>query len=80
MKVDPIPYHLAPIISVASVLLLWSVGSFFRLVYVDPNLNVALLFILGSRRVGKSLVSILAGWGIQRTNIPCWLLSAPLRR
>lgn len=59
--VDPIPYHLAPIISVASVLLLWSVVPFSDSVR-GSNLNVALLFILGVGGLGE-LGVILAGWG-----------------
>lgn len=60
-EVDPIPYHLAPIISVASVLLLWSVVPFSDSVR-GSNLNVALLFILGVGGLGE-LGVILAGWG-----------------
>ncbi|MBW6472620.1 MAG: NADH-quinone oxidoreductase subunit NuoH [Anaerolineaceae bacterium] len=59
--VDPIPYHLAPIISVASVLLLWAVVPFSDSVR-GSNLNVALLFILGVGGLGE-LGVILAGWG-----------------
>lgn len=60
-EVDPIPYHLAPIISVASVLLLWAVVPFSDQVR-GSNLNVALLFILGVGGLGE-LGVILAGWG-----------------
>ncbi|PKO06941.1 MAG: NADH-quinone oxidoreductase subunit NuoH [Chloroflexi bacterium HGW-Chloroflexi-3] len=60
-SVDPIPYHLAPIISVASVLLLWAVVPFSDSVR-GSNLNVALLFILGVGGLGE-LGVILAGWG-----------------
>lgn len=59
--VDPIPYHLAPIISVASVLLIWAVVPFSDSVR-GSNLNVALLFILGVGGLGEFGV-ILAGWG-----------------
>ncbi len=59
--VDPIPYHLAPIISVASVLLLWALVPFSDQVR-GSNLNVALLFILGVGGLGE-LGVILAGWG-----------------
>ncbi len=59
--VDPIPYHLAPIISVASVLLLWAVVPFSDQVR-GSDLNVALLFILGVGGLGE-LGVILAGWG-----------------
>ncbi len=59
--IDPIPYHLAPIISVASVLLLWAVVPFSDQVR-GSDLNVALLFILGVGGLGE-LGVILAGWG-----------------
>lgn len=59
--VDPIPYHLAPIISVASVLLLWTVVPFSDNVR-GSDLNVALLFLLGVGGLGE-LGVILAGWG-----------------
>ncbi|MDX9849028.1 MAG: NADH-quinone oxidoreductase subunit NuoH [Anaerolineaceae bacterium] len=59
--VDPIPYHMAPIISVASVLLLWAVVPFSDQVR-GSDLNVALLFILGVGGLGE-LGVILAGWG-----------------
>ncbi len=59
--VDPIPYHLAPIISVASVLLLWAVVPFSDGVR-GSDLNVALLFLLGVGGLGE-LGVILAGWG-----------------
>lgn len=60
-KVDPVPYHLAPILSVASVLLLWAVIPFSGQVKAS-NLNVALLFLLGVGALGE-LGVILAGWG-----------------
>ena len=59
--VDKIPYHLAPIISVASVLLLWAVVPFSDQVR-GSDLNVAVLFILGVGAMGE-LGVILAGWG-----------------
>ena len=59
--VDPIPYHMAPIISVASVLLLWAVVPFSDQVRGSDS-NVALLFILGVGGLGE-LGVILAGWG-----------------
>ncbi len=59
--IDPIPYHLAPIISVASVLLLWAVVPFSDQVR-GSDLNVAVLFILGVGAMGE-LGVILAGWG-----------------
>lgn len=59
--VDKIPYHLAPIISVASVLLLWAVVPFSDQVR-GSDLNVAVLFILGIGAMGE-LGVIMAGWG-----------------
>lgn len=59
--IDPIPYHLAPIISVASVLMLWAVVPFSGQV-IGSDLNVAVIFILGVGAMGE-LGVILAGWG-----------------
>ncbi len=59
--VDPVPYHLAPIISVASVLLVWAIVPFSNTVK-GSDLNVALLFLLGVSGLGE-LGVIFAGWG-----------------
>lgn len=59
--VDKIPYHLAPILAVASVLMMWTIVPFSNDV-VASNLNVALLFLLGVGAMGEIGV-ILAGWG-----------------
>lgn len=59
--VDKIPYHLAPILSVASVLLLWAIVPFSDNVR-GSDLNVAILFFLGVGALGE-LGVILAGWG-----------------
>ena len=60
-EVDPIPYHIAPIISVASVLLMWAIVPFSDNVR-GSDLNVAILFLLGVGGLGE-LGVILAGWG-----------------
>jgi NADH-quinone oxidoreductase subunit H len=59
--VDKIPYHLAPVLAVASVLMLWTIVPFSDDVR-GSNLNVALLFFLGVGALGEIGV-ILAGWG-----------------
>ncbi len=59
--VDKIPYHLAPILAVASVLMLWTIVPFSDTVR-GSDLNVALLFFLGVGAMGEIGV-ILAGWG-----------------
>lgn len=59
--VDKIPYHLAPVLAVSSVLLLWTIVPFSDNVR-GSNLNVALLFFLGVGALGEIGV-ILAGWG-----------------
>lgn len=58
---DWLAFNLAPVLSVASVLLVWSVIP-FTISVVGVNLNVGLLLILGAG--GLSLISlILAGYG-----------------
>jgi NADH-quinone oxidoreductase subunit H len=59
--VDPIPFHLAPIIVVSSVLLVWSVIPFSESL-MGSNLNVAVLFILAVGGVGEIGI-MMAGWG-----------------
>jgi len=59
--VDKIPYHLAPVLAVASVLMLWTIVPFSDNVR-GSNLNVGLIFFLGVGTLGEIGV-ILAGWG-----------------
>lgn len=59
--VDKIPYHLAPVLAVASVLMLWTIVPFSDNVR-GSNLNVGLIFFLGIGALGEIGV-ILAGWG-----------------
>jgi len=59
--VDKIPYHLAPVLAVASVLMLWTIVPFSNNVR-GSNLNVGLIFFLGIGALGEIGV-ILAGWG-----------------
>lgn len=59
--VDKVPYHLAPILAVASVLMLWTVIPFTDTVR-GSDLNVALIFLLGIGALGEIGI-ILAGWG-----------------
>ncbi len=58
---DRVPYNLAPILSVASVLLIWAVIP-FTMTIMGVNLNVGLLLIIASG--GLSVLAVLlAGWG-----------------
>ena len=58
---DRVPYNLAPILSVASVLMIWAVIPFSLTVY-GVDLNVGVLYIIATGGLG--LFSILmAGWG-----------------
>lgn len=58
---DPVPYNLAPILSVASVLLVWAVVPFTSNI-VGVDLTVGVLFVIAAG--GFSELSImLAGWG-----------------
>ncbi len=59
--VDPIPYHLAPIIIVASVLLVWAIIPFSNTM-TETNLNVAVIFLLAVGGLGE-LGIMMAGWG-----------------
>ncbi len=57
---DVVPYNLAPILSVASVLLIWAVIP-FTITIMGVNLNVGLVLIVASG--GLSAISVvLAGW------------------
>jgi len=58
---DVVPYNLAPILSVASVLLIWAVVP-FSMTMMGVNLNVGLSFIIGCGGLGL-LAIILAGYG-----------------
>jgi NADH-quinone oxidoreductase subunit H len=57
---DLVPYNLAPILSVASVLLIWAVIP-FTMTIMGTNLNVGLIFIIGCGGLGL-LSIILAGY------------------
>lgn len=58
---DLIPYNLAPILSVSSVLLIWSVIP-FTMSIMGVNLNVGMLIIIASGGLG-ALAVVFAGWG-----------------
>jgi NADH-quinone oxidoreductase subunit H len=58
---DVIPYNLAPILNVASVLLIWAVIP-FMISFSGVNLNVGILYIIAAGGLG-ALSLILAGWG-----------------
>jgi NADH-quinone oxidoreductase subunit H len=59
--VDKIPYNLAPILTVAGVLLVWAVIPFSITMY-GTNLNAGLLYVVAVGAIGD-LGIILAGWG-----------------
>jgi NADH-quinone oxidoreductase subunit H len=59
--VDPVPYHLAPIVLVASVLMVWALVPFSNTV-AGSNLNVAVIFLLAVGGLGEIGV-LMAGWG-----------------
>jgi NADH-quinone oxidoreductase subunit H len=59
--VDPVPYHLAPIIIVASVLIVWAIIPFSNSL-TATNLNVAVIFLLAVGGIGE-LGIMMAGWG-----------------
>ncbi len=59
--VDPFPYHFAPILAVAAVLMSWAVVPFSDAVR-GSDLNVALLFLLAVGGLGE-LAVLFAGWG-----------------
>jgi NADH-quinone oxidoreductase subunit H len=58
---DRIPYNLAPILSVASVLMVWAVLP-FTATLTGTDLNVAVLYVLAVGGLGEMAV-VLAGWG-----------------
>jgi NADH-quinone oxidoreductase subunit H len=59
--VDKIPYNLAPILSVAAVLLIWAVIPFAPNVVGVP-LSVGILFVVAAGGFGE-LAIVMAGWG-----------------
>lgn len=59
--VDPVPYHLAPIIVVASVLLVLAVVPLTS-TWLASDLNVAVLFVLAVGGLGEIGI-MMAGWG-----------------
>jgi NADH-quinone oxidoreductase subunit H len=58
---DVIPYNLAPILAVGSVLLIWAVVP-FAVSVMGVNLNVGIIFIIGAGGLGL-LAVMLAGYG-----------------
>lgn len=58
---DLVPYNLAPILSVGSVLTIWAVIP-FTMTIMGVNLNVGLLLIIGCGGL-SALAVLLAGWG-----------------
>lgn len=58
---DPVPFYLAPILVVMSVVSLWAVIP-FTLTVVGVELNVGVLYIIGIGGIGE-LAIIFAGWG-----------------
>lgn len=60
-NIDKVPYNLAPIISVAAVLLIWAVIPFTTSV-VGVNLNVGVLYLIAAGGFG-TLGFVFAGWG-----------------
>jgi NADH-quinone oxidoreductase subunit H len=59
--IDPAPYHLAPVIVVATVLLMWAVIP-LSVNSTSSNLNVAIIFILAVGGLGEVGI-LMAGWG-----------------
>ena len=59
--IDPFPYHFAPILAVAAVLMSWAVVPFSDAVS-GADLNVALIFLLAVGGLGE-LAVLFAGWG-----------------
>jgi NADH-quinone oxidoreductase subunit H len=57
---DKVPYNLAPVLSVASVLLVWAVIPFAITIY-GVDLNVAVLYVVAVGALGD-LAVIMAGW------------------
>ncbi|MCE5209200.1 MAG: NADH-quinone oxidoreductase subunit NuoH [Chloroflexi bacterium] len=60
-KVDKVPYNLAPILSVAGVLLIWAVIP-FAVSVVGVDLNVGVLYLIAAGGFG-TLGFLFAGWG-----------------
>jgi NADH-quinone oxidoreductase subunit H len=60
-NVDKVPYNIAPILSVAGVLLIWAVVPFTTSV-VGVNLNVGILYLIAVGGLG-TLGFVFAGWG-----------------
>lgn len=58
---DHVPFNLAPVVSVAAVLLLWAVIPFSATFY-GVNLSMAVLFIVAIGGLGE-LAIVMAGWG-----------------
>lgn len=58
---DPIPFNLAPILSVSAVLMVWAVIPFSISVY-GVELNVAVLYLVAVGALGDMAI-VLAGWG-----------------
>lgn len=58
---DKVPYILAPIISVAGVLMIWAVVPFAVTMY-GVDLNVGVLYLIAAGAIGE-LGVIFAGWG-----------------
>lgn len=61
LGVDWLPYNLAPILSVASVLVVWAVLP-FSITFYGADLNVGLLFVIAVGAMGE-LAIVMAGWG-----------------
>ncbi|MBP7228416.1 MAG: NADH-quinone oxidoreductase subunit NuoH [Longilinea sp.] len=59
--VDWLPYNLAPVLSVASVLVVWAVIP-FSITFYGADLNVGLLFVIAIASMGE-LAIVMAGWG-----------------
>jgi NADH-quinone oxidoreductase subunit H len=57
---DKVPYNLAPILAVASVLLVWAVVPFAITIY-GVDLNVAVIYVVAVGALGD-LAVIMAGW------------------
>jgi NADH-quinone oxidoreductase subunit H len=58
---DWIPFNLAPVISVAGVLMIWAVMP-LGLTFLGVNLNMGILYIVAAGAIGEIGV-LLAGWG-----------------
>lgn len=58
---DWLPYNLAPVLSVAAVLMVWAVIP-FAVTFYGVDLNVGLLYIIAVGSLGEMGI-ILAGWG-----------------